>query len=220
MKKYNISYWRAWLSQALCNCVPHMLSETYKEERKAIATFLLHQYSARGKGFMLQIVTGWNLVPQFRTVTGLAHVTLPKKTQFKSVLLSGKIMAAFFWVEKGFSCELLRWGTVMNSDSYSESLRSLNSCHHWVCPTRKMSEVFLFHDNAWLPKIVGTAETIMKVLSVVLAHPPILWPRTITFSSVWSLARSLWRHLIVYDGTPQNATFQPLHWKKTNFCEA
>jgi hypothetical protein len=32
--------------------------------------------------------------------------------------------------------------------------------------------MFLFHDNAWLPKIVGTAETIMKVLSVVLTHPP------------------------------------------------
>jgi len=32
--------------------------------------------------------------------------------------------------------------------------------------------MFLFHDSAWLPKIVGTAETIMKVLSVVLAHPP------------------------------------------------
>jgi hypothetical protein len=151
--------------------VPHMLSDTYREERKAFATFLLHWYSARGKGFMLQIVTGWNLVPQFSTVTGLANVTPPRKTQFKSVLLSGKIMAAVFWVEKGFSCELLPWGTVVNSESYIESLRSLNACLHWVCPARKMSEVFLFHDNAWLPKIVCTPETIMKVLSVVLAHP-------------------------------------------------
>jgi len=146
MKRYNISYWRAWLSQGLCDLLPHLLSETYREERKAIATFLLHQCSVRGKGFMLQIVAGWNLVPQFRTVTGLAHVTSPRKTQFKSVLLSGKIMAAVFWVEKGFSCELLPWGTVVNSDSYIESLRSLNACGHWVCPTRKMSEVFLFHD--------------------------------------------------------------------------
>jgi hypothetical protein len=31
-----------------------------------------------------------------------------------------------------------------------------------------------FSMTAWLPKIVGTAETIMKVLSVVLAHSPIL----------------------------------------------
>jgi len=42
-------------------------------------------------------------------------MTLPKKTQFKSVLLSGKIMAAVFWVEKGVSCELFPWGTLVNS---------------------------------------------------------------------------------------------------------
>jgi hypothetical protein len=149
-----------------------MLSDTHREERKTVATFLLQRYSASGKGFMLQIVMGWNLVPQFRTVAGLAHMTLPKKTQFKSVLLSGKIMAAVFWVEKGVSCELFPWEIVVNSDSYIESLRGECACLHWVCPTRKMSEVYLFHENAWLPKIVGTAETIMKVLSVVLAHPP------------------------------------------------
>jgi len=99
MKKYNISYWRAWLSQGLCDWVPHMLSDTYREERKAVATFLLHQYSARGKGFMLQIVTGWNLVPHFRTVTGLAHMTSPRKTQFKSVLL----------IRQNHGCSLLGW---------------------------------------------------------------------------------------------------------------
>ena len=121
---------------------------------------------------MLQIVMEWNLVPQFITVTGLAHVTSPRKTQFKSVLLAGKIMAALFWVEKGYSYELFPWGTVVNSECYIESLRRLNACFHWICPTRNTSVMFLLHDNGWLPTSVGTTEAIMKALCIVLAHPP------------------------------------------------
>lgn len=68
------------------------------------------------------------MVPQLGTVNGLTHMTLPRKNQFESVLSAGKIMAAVFCDEKGYSCELLPWQTVVNSGCYTESLRSLNQC--------------------------------------------------------------------------------------------
>jgi hypothetical protein len=104
------------------------------------------------------------LIPRFRTRTEVAFVgmvpyNIPKEGEIQD--LAGKTMVTNFWNGKGFILKnfFLRRTTV-NSDCYTETIRSLHACFCCLCPTRKVSEVLLLHDNARLHTNIYTTEAI------------------------------------------------------------
>jgi hypothetical protein len=63
-------------------------------------------------------------------------------------------------------------GAKLNSSCYPETLRSLNAHLCKICPTRKISELLLVHDNARLHASVHIIEAITNFGWTVLLHPP------------------------------------------------
>jgi hypothetical protein len=95
---------------------------------------------------------------------------IPKERKSKSALPAGKINVTVLWDKKVFSPYFLLRGTTDNTDCYIGALRSLNA-HLQVCPTGKLSKVFLIHSNTGPYPNVCTTEAITNFGWIVLPHP-------------------------------------------------
>lgn len=111
---------------------------------------------------------GWNLDPSFWTwiqvaVSVMTPYNILKEDEIQefTVEILGTffrlIKLLFFWT----SCLVPRCITV-KSDHYIEMLFHLNACLHWVCPTRKMSQVLHYHGSAQLHTSAHITEAITK----------------------------------------------------------
>lgn len=128
-----------------------------QDTKTAFTTDLLHQYETRGEGFPLQTVTRvHHSEPESKKdLIEKQQTTSPRKNKFKSLSSVGKIMVTDFWDDNSINLVgLIPKETRVNSNCYTETLRSLNACLCWVHPTTKMSSVLLLHDDARLHKYV------------------------------------------------------------------
>jgi hypothetical protein len=116
-------------------------------------------------------------------------------------------LAAALWNEEYvFLVNFLPGRSTLNSDCYIQTLRSLNACLCWVCPTRKLSEVLLIRDNVRPHSSVHTTETIIRFGWVVLLRLPCTPDPTPSVSPVWSFVRWPGMTPLRRQGTAEHST--------------
>jgi hypothetical protein len=142
----------------------------------------------------------------------LHHMTTPSTPPPPKVLLAGKIMVMVFSDENGvILANFLAGGTTVNSNHYTETVRSGNARLHRVCPTRKISKccssvTMLGHTR------VHTTDAIKNFGWKVLPHPPNSPDLTpLDYHLFGLLTRSLWGHLYAKDEALPVATQEGQH---------
>ena len=135
--------------------VPHMLSETHKDNRVKCAEGFLRECAENTEEFLDSIITGdetWchYVTPETKEqLKQWRHTGSPRPKKFKQTLSAGKVMATVFWDRKGvLLTEFMPKGTTINSDRYCETLTKLKRAIQNRRRGRLTKGIRLHHDNA------------------------------------------------------------------------
>ncbi|GFR89924.1 transposase [Elysia marginata] len=156
-------------------CVPRMLTDEMKMQRKPTCAELLKHYEQEGEEFIQRIVTGdkswvhhYDLKIKRQSME-YGHKSSPSSRKFKVVASARKVMLTVFWdSERIDHIQFLKQGNTVNSEWYISTLRKLSAR---LKRMRHTKHAILHHDNARPHTSRQTEEALHKMNFVVLPHP-------------------------------------------------